>query len=80
MLNRLLRPLFTFVLLRMMETQVNTRSWVPDLPRHREMIYLMRESDPKLAGQFVQHCVGRFVASAHAVWLPEPGTRRRRKS
>lgn len=80
MLGRLLRPLFTFVLLRTMETHEGTTSWVPDLPRHREMIYLMRESDPSLAGQFVRHCVGRFVASARAVWLPEAKPKRTRRS
>lgn len=78
MLVRLLRPLFTFVLLRMVETGVTTQSWVEDLPLHREMIYLIRESDPVIAGQFVQHCVGRFVTSAQAVWLPETSRRRRR--
>ncbi len=80
MLGRLLRPLFTFILLRTMETHEGTANWVPDLPRHREMIYLMRESDPALAGRFVQHCVGRFVASARAVWLPEAKPKRSRRS
>jgi DNA-binding GntR family transcriptional regulator len=79
MLGRLLRPLFTFVLLRMIETHETTVSWQPDLPRHREMIYLIRDSNPTVAGQFVQHCVGRFVASAHAVWAPEAKPRRRRR-
>jgi DNA-binding GntR family transcriptional regulator len=80
MLARLLRPLFSFVLLRMMETQENTLSWLPDLPRHRETIYMIRESDPTLAGQFVQHCVSRFVVSAMAAWLPEARPKRRRRS
>lgn len=79
MLGRLLRPLFTFVLLRMVETRETTVSWQPDLPRHREMIYLIRDSDPGVAAQFVQHCVGRFAASAHAVWTPQKTPRRRKK-
>lgn len=80
MLGRLLRPLFTFVLLRMMETHETTVSWMPDLARHRQIVYLIRDSNPTVAGQFVQHCVGRFVASAHAVWWPEAPPKRRRKS
>jgi DNA-binding GntR family transcriptional regulator len=80
MLGRLLRPLFTFVLLRMIETRVNTESWMRDLPRHREMIYLMRESEPVLAGRFVQHCISRFMTSAQAVWLPDAIPKRRKKS
>ena len=80
MLERLLRPLFTFILLRMRETHASTVGWAPDLPRHREMIYLIRESNPSLAGQFVQHCVGRFVKSAYAVWSPDTPAKPRKRS
>ncbi len=80
MLERLLRPLFAFVLVRMIQEHGDAGPWAPDLPRHREMIYLMRESDPCLAGQFVQNCIGRFVASAQAVWWPEPKARRRKRN
>ena len=77
-LNRLLRPLFGFVLLRMMETRETVLSWEPDLPRHRQMIDLIRDSDPGVARQYVEHCVGRFVESAHRVWWPEARKKRRR--
>ncbi|MDE3167093.1 MAG: GntR family transcriptional regulator [Acidobacteriota bacterium] len=79
MLGRLLRPLFTFVLLRMMETRETTRNWQPDLPRHHQMIHLIRESDPSIAAQFVEHCVGSFASSAHAVWTPKQSPRGRKK-
>jgi DNA-binding GntR family transcriptional regulator len=78
MLGRILRPLFTFVLLRMLETHETTVSWTPDFARHREIIYLIRDSNPTVAGQFVQHCVGRFVASAQKVWWPEARPKRRK--
>ena len=80
MLARLLRPLFTFVLLRVIETHGNTASWDGDLPRHHEIVYLIREGNPLVAGQFVQHCVSRFVSSAHSVWAPEAHPKRSRKS
>lgn len=80
MLNRLLRPLFAFVLLRVVETHGNTTGWDADLPRHRQMVYLMREGNPTVAAQFVQHCVSRFVSSAHTVWTPEARPKRSRKS
>lgn len=80
MLNRLLRPLFAFVLLRVVETHGNTTGWDADLPRHRQMVYLMREGNPNVAAQFVQHCVSRFVSSAHTVWTPEVRPKRSRKS
>lgn len=83
MIERLLRPLFAFVLLRMLETRESTERWAPDLPRHREVIYLIRESSPAVAGQFMQYCVGRFVASAEAAWArarePNSGSHKSKK-
>jgi len=77
-LNRILRPLFGFVLLRMMETRETAIGWEPDLPRHRRMIDLIRDSDPSVARQYVEHCVGRFITSAHRVWWPETQKKQRR--
>ncbi len=79
-LGRLLRPLFAFVLLRTMETHKTSAEWGPSFARHREIINIIREDNPALAGQFVQHLVGRFVASAQAVWWPEARPKRKRKS
>jgi DNA-binding GntR family transcriptional regulator len=76
-LSRLLRPLFTFVLLRIMETPENIGNWLPDIPRHRQMIAMIRETDSPLAGQFVQHCVSRLAVSA---WSPKARPKRRKKS
>ncbi len=79
-LGRLLRPLFAFVLLRTMETHETAAGWGPSFARHREIINIIREDNPMLAGQFVQHLVGRFVASAQAVWWPEARPKRKRKA
>lgn len=70
MLERLLSPLFTFVMLRVRETNETTASWAPDLPRHAQMIYMMEHSDPAIAARFVEDCVHRFKSSADAVWSP----------
>lgn len=80
MLNRLLRPLFTFILVRVSEIRETTLSWAPDLPRHRGMISLIREGTPSLAGQYVEHCVGCFVASAQMVWSPDAHPKRRKRA
>lgn len=64
MLGHILRPLFSFVLLRMMKTHETTVSWTPDFARPREIIYLIRDSNPTVARQFIHRHVGRFVASA----------------
>ena len=78
MIERLLRPLFTFVLLRMMEIHESAVRWGPDLPSHHQIIYLIRETNPAIASQFVRHSVGRFAKSAQEVWWPPQKGRRRR--
>ena len=80
MIERLLRPLFTFVLLRVMAKQESTVKWASDMPRHREIIYLIRESSPTVARQFMEFCTGQFVASAQAVWAPAEASRRAGRS
>lgn len=80
MLGRILRPLFTFVLLRVMETHESTAIWAPDLPRHREIIYLIRESNPAIAAQFVQHCTNCFMQSAQCAWSPKAHSSRKRNT
>lgn len=66
--RRLLIPLFGFVLLQVMRSGQGPDAWVADLPRHRRIIEVMREGNPAIAGQYVQHCVSGFVASAYEVW------------
>ena len=78
-LSRILRPLFAFVLLRVMEVHQGTISWLPDLPRHREIVYLIQESNPAIAAQFVQHCIGCFMLSAQSVWSPRSRTEKGRR-
>ena len=58
MLRRLLEPLFGFVMLRMIETREATSAWAPDLPRHREILYLIHDGNPALAAAFMEHSVG----------------------
>lgn len=77
-IGRLIRPLFTFVAVRVRETHESTLSWHKDLPLHRQMIALIRTGSPQVAGQFVDHCVGRFQASARDVWTPTAHSRSRK--
>src|SRR5262249_51249799 len=79
-IGRLLRPLFTFVLVRVRETHESTVSWGKDLPLHWQMIALIRVGSPQVAGQFVEHCVGRFQASARAVWTPSAHSRSKKNA
>jgi Transcriptional regulators len=66
--RRLLVPLFGFVLLQVVRSGQGPDAWVADLPRHRRIIEIMGEGNPAVAAQYVQHCVGGFVASAYEVW------------
>ena len=70
MLRRLLEPLFSFAMLRMIETREATSAWAPDLPRHREILYLIRDGNPAVAAAFVEHSVGCFAAPPALYGLP----------
>ena len=59
------------ILLRMVETRETTLRWTPDLPRHGQIIALIRDSNPIVARQYVEHCVGQFAVSSHSVWWPD---------
>jgi hypothetical protein len=43
-------------------------TWIGDLPNHRLLLHRIREGNPILAGQRVQHGIWPFAASAYAVW------------
>ncbi len=72
-LRRLLSPLFAFILMRVLKSAQGPEAWAADLPRHRCIIEVIREGNPLLAGQYVQHCVMRFVAWAHSIWESPAG-------
>lgn len=72
--RRLLVPLFGFVLLQVVRSGKGPDAWVEDLPRHRRIIEIMREGNPAVAAQYVQHCVAGFVASPYKVWKDVGGS------
>ena len=67
-LHRLISPLFAFILVSVLKSAQGPAAWAGDLPRHRRMIEIIGEGNGVLAQQYVQHAVGRFVASAYSVW------------
>jgi DNA-binding GntR family transcriptional regulator len=67
-LRRLLTPLFAFILVSVLKSAQGPAAWEGDLPRHRRIIDIIREGNGTLAQNYVQHSVGRFVASAYSVW------------
>jgi DNA-binding GntR family transcriptional regulator len=66
--SKLLFPLFAFIQIRVLSSRQGPAAWIDDLQNHRLILQVIGEGNPSLANQFVQHCIGRFVASAFAVW------------
>ena len=66
--QKLLYPLFAFIEMRVVRSGQGSAAWIDDLGYHRDIVQIIREGNPTLASQFVQHCLRRFAASAYAVW------------
>ena len=66
--RKLLFPLFAFVEMRVRKSGQSPEAWKDDLQHHRRIVQIIRDGNPNLASQFVQHCIGRFVISAYSVW------------
>jgi DNA-binding FadR family transcriptional regulator len=60
--------LFAFIQLRARKNEQAPEAWRADLPRHTAIIGLIREGNPKLAREYMEHCIRCFSASAYSVW------------
>jgi DNA-binding GntR family transcriptional regulator len=78
--RKLLFPLFAFIEMRAISTAKGTEAWSNDLQYHRNIVSIIREGDPNLAGQYVQHCLKQFAVSAYEVWAHGAGTDKPRRS
>jgi DNA-binding GntR family transcriptional regulator len=66
--RRLLFPLFAFVQMKVLCSRQGPEAWSDDLQYHRLILQVIREGNPSLANEFVQHCIKRFAVSAYCVW------------
>lgn len=66
--RRLLFPLFAFVQMKVLCSRQRPEAWLDDLQYHRLILQVIREGNPSLANEFVQHCIKRFAVSAYSVW------------
>jgi DNA-binding GntR family transcriptional regulator len=78
--RKLLFPLFAFMEMRVVSAARRTKAWSNDLQYHRNIVSIIREGDPSLAGQYVQHCLKQFATSAYEVWAHGAGTDKARRS
>ncbi len=70
--RRLLFPLFAFMQMRVVARGQRTAAWRNDLQYHKNIVSIIREGNPVLAGQYVQHSLKHFSASAYQVWAHVP--------
>ena len=66
--RKLLFPLFAFIQMKVVSSRQGPEAWLADLEYHRSIVLIIRDGNPALASQFVQHCIRRFAASAYGVW------------
>jgi DNA-binding FadR family transcriptional regulator len=65
---KLLFPLFAFIQIRVLSSGQGAHAWSEDMQSHQLIVDVIRQGNPSLAGQFVQHCIGRFAHRAYKVW------------
>ncbi len=66
--RKLLFPLFAFIQMKVLSSRQGPEAWLDDLQYHRLMLQVIREGNPALSNEFVQHCIKRFAVSAYGVW------------
>ncbi len=66
--RKLLFPLFAFIQMKVLRSGQGPEAWLADLRYHRLILQVIREGNPALSNEFVQHCIKRFAVSAYGVW------------
>ncbi len=66
--RKLLFPLFAFIQMKVLSSRQGPEPWRADLQYHRLILQVLREGNPALSNEFVQHCIKRFAVSAYGVW------------
>jgi hypothetical protein len=54
--------------MKVLKSRQGPEAWLADLEYHRLILQVIRECNPALANEFVQHCIKRFAVSAYSVW------------
>jgi DNA-binding GntR family transcriptional regulator len=55
--RKLLFPLFAFIQMKVLKSRQGPEAWLADLEYHRLILQVIRECNPALANEFVQHCI-----------------------
>jgi len=68
--QKLLRPFFAFVRMRVSVSGQGTSAWGQDVEAHQRIVDLIREKEPDLTEHYVKKSMVRFASTARKNWLP----------
>jgi DNA-binding GntR family transcriptional regulator len=68
--QKLLRPFFAFVRLRVSASGQGTSAWGQDVETHQRIVDLIRDGEAELTEHYVKKSMARFASTARRNWLP----------
>ncbi|WP_035354962.1 GntR family transcriptional regulator [Edaphobacter aggregans] len=68
--QKLLRPFFAFVRMRVSATGQGTSAWGHDVEAHQRIVDLIRDREAELTEHYVKKSMSRFASTARKNWLP----------
>lgn len=68
--QKLLRPFFAFVRLRVSASGRGTLAWGQDVGAHQRIVDLIRDQEAELTEHYVKKSMNRFALTARRNWLP----------
>jgi DNA-binding FadR family transcriptional regulator len=68
--QKLLRPFFAFVRMRVSVSGQGTSAWGQDVEAHQRIVDLIREGEPELTEHYIKKSMTRFASTARRNWLP----------
>ena len=68
--QKLLRPFFAFVRLRVNANGQGTSAWGQDVEMHQRIVDLIRDGEAELTEHYVKKSMTRFASTARRNWLP----------
>jgi DNA-binding GntR family transcriptional regulator len=68
--QKLLRPFFAFVRMRVSASGQGTLAWEQDVDAHQRIVDLIRDQEAELTEHYVKKSMTRFASTARRNWLP----------
>jgi DNA-binding GntR family transcriptional regulator len=68
--QKLLRPFFAFVRLRVSANGQGTSAWGQDVEAHQRIVDLIRDGEAELTEHYIKRSMTRFASTARKNWLP----------